>query len=60
MYHMIQKKHCYGNLTRIDEVQWMPRHGEFFHCTDYGWCDPCHTNSGHGMFKDMNGRVFEK
>src|SRR5690606_11868366 len=36
------------------------RFGEFFACSDFGYCDPCHENSGHGAFRDGNGNVFRR
>ena len=38
----------------------LPAMGEFFHCTDFGYCDPCHENSGHGAFRDATGQVFRR
>ena len=29
-------------------------------CNDFGYCDPCHENSGHGAFRDADGQVFRR
>lgn len=59
-YHLTERKHAFGNITAIAECRPLPAMGEFFHCTDFGFCDPCHENSGHGAFRDAQGQVFRR
>ncbi|MGE3353443.1 MAG: radical SAM protein [Planctomycetota bacterium] len=58
VYHLTERRHAFGNVTRIDACRAMPAMGTFFSCGDFGWCDPCHENSGHGAFRDVHGTVF--
>ena len=59
-YHLTERKHAFGNITTIAQCQPLPKMGEFFACTDFGYCDPCHENSGHGAFRDAEGKVFRR
>lgn len=59
-YHLTERKHAFGNVTAIDACRPLPKMGEFFACSDFGYCDPCHENSGHGAFRDREGNVFRR
>ena len=60
-FHLTQARHSFGNITRIGEVRPLPPLGVFFTCHDFGWCDPCHENSGAGMFRDpATGKIFRR
>jgi MoaA/NifB/PqqE/SkfB family radical SAM enzyme len=59
-YHLTERKHAFGNITAIAECRPLPAMGEFFACSDFGFCDPCHENSGHGAFRDASGQVFRR
>lgn len=59
-YHLTVRQHAFGNVTRIAECKPHPGYGTFFGCTDFGMCDPCHENSGHGAFRDGDGQVFRR
>lgn len=59
-YHLSERKHTFGNITRIGECRPLPKMGEWFACSDFGYCDPCHENSGHGAFRDQHGHVFRR
>jgi MoaA/NifB/PqqE/SkfB family radical SAM enzyme len=59
-YHLTERTHAFGNITAIDACRPLPAMGEFFACTDFGHCDPCHENSGHGAFRDRDGRIFRR
>lgn len=59
-YHLTERKRAFGNVTDIAACKPLPKMGEFFACTDFGYCDPCHENSGHGAFRDTNGNVFRR
>ncbi|MEO6596948.1 MAG: radical SAM protein [Planctomycetota bacterium] len=59
-YHLTERKNAFGNLTAIGECRPLPQMGEFFACTDFGYCDPCHENSGHGAFRDRDGNIFRR
>ncbi len=59
-YHLEARKNCFGNITDIENVKPMPEFGSFFSCSDFGYCDPCHENSGRGAFRDANGVVFRR
>lgn len=59
-YHLTVRKNPFGNITRIAEVAPLLPFGTFFACGDFGMCDPCHENSGHGAFRDAEGRVFRR
>jgi MoaA/NifB/PqqE/SkfB family radical SAM enzyme len=59
-YHLTERKHAFGNITDIAACRPLPRMGEWFACTDFGYCDPCHENSGHGAFRDAQGNVFRR
>lgn len=59
-YHLTERKKSFGNITAIDDCKPLPKMGEFFSCTDFGYCDPCHENSGHGAFRDDNGNIFRR
>lgn len=59
-YHLTERKHAFGNVTTIDACRPLPRMGTFFACSDFGYCDPCHENSGHGAFRDRDGKVFRR
>ena len=60
-YHLTAGKDSFGNIREISRVRPLPRLGTFFLCSDFGWCDPCHENSGAGMFRDpATGRVFRR
>ena len=59
-YHLTERKHAFGNITDIAACKPLPAMGEWFVCTDFGHCDPCHENSGHGAFRDSNGQVFRR
>jgi len=59
-YHLTERKHAFGNITAIAGCRPLPKMGEFFACTDFGYCDPCHENSGHGAFRDAEGKVFRR
>lgn len=58
-YHFTQDTHSFGNVKDIGNLKHMPQYKEWFSCGDYGWCDPCHENGGHGMFR-YKGRVFRR
>lgn len=58
-YHFTQKTHSFGNIKDIGRLNYMPEYKEWFWCNDYGWCDPCHENSGHGLFK-YKDRIFRR
>ncbi|HLU40188.1 MAG TPA: hypothetical protein VK081_12450 [Planctomycetota bacterium] len=60
MYHLTERKNAFGNVTAIDRCRPLPGMGTFFRCDDFGYCDPCHENSGHGAFRDADGRVFRR
>ncbi len=60
MYHLTERKAAFGNLVRMAECKPVPGMGEFFACNDFGYCDPCHENSGHGAFRDADGQVFRR
>ena len=60
-YHLTRAEHSFGNIREIEEVRPMPPLGTFFLCSDFGWCDPCHENSGAGIFRDpATGEVFQR
>ena len=59
-YHLTERKNAFGNITDIANCKPLPKMGEFFSCTDFGYCDPCHENSGHGAFRDENGKIFRR
>lgn len=59
-YHLTARKNSFGNITRITECRSLPQMGTFFACSDFGFCDPCHENSGHGAFRDTEGRIFRR
>lgn len=59
-YHLTERKNAFGNITAIDRCKPLPRMGEFFACNDFGFCDPCHENSGHGAFRDGSGQIFRR
>lgn len=59
-YHLTERKNAFGNITAIDDCKPLPKMGEFFSCTDFGYCDPCHENSGHGAFRDSDGNIFRR
>ncbi|MEZ5989254.1 MAG: radical SAM protein [Planctomycetota bacterium] len=59
-YHLESGKHAFGNVTDPAGLRRMPRMGEWFACGDFGFCDPCHENSGHGAFRDEEGRIFRR
>ncbi len=59
-YHLTVRKNAFGNLTQIDACRPLPQFGTFFGCGDFGMCDPCHENSGHGAFRDADGRIFRR
>lgn len=59
-YHLTERKNSFGNVTRIADCKPLPKMGEFFACSDFGFCDPCHENSGHGAFRDRDGKVFRR
>src|SRR5262249_7716249 len=59
-YHLTERKRSFGNITAIDRCRPLPAMGEFFACSDFGYCDPCHENSGHGAFRDERGNVFRR
>lgn len=59
-YHLTERKNSFGNVTAIAQCKPLPKMGEFFACSDFGWCDPCHENSGHGAFRDSEGKVFRR
>ena len=59
-YHLTERKNAFGNITDIATMRTLPRMGEFFACSDFGYCDPCHENSGHGAFRDADGKVFRR
>lgn len=59
-YHLTERKNAFGNITDIAACKPLPAMGEFFACTDFGYCDPCHENSGHGAFRDASGNVFRR
>jgi MoaA/NifB/PqqE/SkfB family radical SAM enzyme len=60
MYHLTERKHAFGNITHIAQCKTVPGMGAFFGCSDFGFCDPCHENSGHGAFRDAKGLVFRR
>lgn len=59
-YHLTERKHAFGNITQIEDCKPLPKMGTFFSCSDFGYCDPCHENSGHGAFRDSNGNIFRR
>ena len=59
-YHLEQGKDCFGNVLNIEDCKPIPKMGEFFSCNDFGFCDPCHENSGHGAFRNEEGQVFRR
>ncbi|MCB9879544.1 MAG: radical SAM protein [Planctomycetes bacterium] len=59
-YHLTERKHAFGNITDIAAMKPLPKMGEWFSCSDFGYCDPCHENSGHGAFRDAQGNVFRR
>jgi hypothetical protein len=59
-YHLTERKNAFGNITAIDACRPLLQMGEFFSCSDFGYCDPCHENSGHGAFRDGDGKVFRR
>jgi MoaA/NifB/PqqE/SkfB family radical SAM enzyme len=59
-YHLTERKNSFGNITQISAMKPPPKMGEFFACTDFGYCDPCHENSGHGAFRDQSGNIFRR
>lgn len=59
-YHLTERKNAFGNITDVDNIKPFPAMGEWFQCSDFGYCDPCHENSGHGAFRDSNGQVFRR
>ncbi len=59
-YHLTERKNTFGNITDIAHCRPLPAMGEFFGCSDFGYCDPCHENSGHGAFRDKEGNVFRR
>jgi MoaA/NifB/PqqE/SkfB family radical SAM enzyme len=59
-YHLTERKRSFGNITAIASCRPLPAMGEFFACSDFGYCDPCHENSGHGAFRDSQGQVFRR
>lgn len=59
-YHLTERRNTFGNITDIAACRPLPAMGQFFTCGDFGWCDPCHENSGHGAFRDAAGRVFRR
>ncbi|GAB4151135.1 MAG: hypothetical protein Fur0037_19870 [Planctomycetota bacterium] len=59
-YHLTRREHSFGNITEIENARPLPPMGEFFACEDFGHCDPCHENSGHGAFRDRDGRIFRR
>jgi len=60
-YHLTQGTHSFGNIREIEKVRPLPPLGTFFLCNDFGWCDPCHENSGGGMFRDpTTGEIFRR
>ncbi len=56
-YHLTEGRNSFGNITDPGTIRFMPRLGTFFKCDDFGWCDPCHENSGAGMFRDPVTKV---
>lgn len=59
-YHLTERKNSFGNITDIANAHPLPEFGTFFHCSDFGYCDPCHENSGHGAFRDSDGKIFRR
>jgi MoaA/NifB/PqqE/SkfB family radical SAM enzyme len=59
-YHLTERKNAFGNVTAIAQCRPLPAMGEWFACSDFGHCDPCHENSGHGAFRDANGTIFRR
>lgn len=59
-FHLTERRNSFGNVTAIDDCRPLPAMGTFFSCSDFGHCDPCHENSGHGAFRDAEGRVFRR
>ncbi|MCA8975573.1 MAG: radical SAM protein [Planctomycetes bacterium] len=57
-YHLTERSNRFGNITAIEHCRPLPEMGQFFACDDFGFCDPCHENSGHGAFRDRDGRIF--
>lgn len=57
-FHLTERKNAFGNVTRIADCRPLPHYNEFFGCGDFGYCDPCHENSGHGAFRRQDGAVF--
>ena len=58
-YHFTQGVRSFGNIKNIEKLSYMPQHKEWFWCDDYGWCDACHENSGHGLFR-YKGKIFRR
>ena len=59
-YHLTERRNSFCNVTDIAAGRRLPDFGTFFSCSDFGYCDPCHENSGHGAFRDAGGRVFRR
>ncbi|HEB51818.1 MAG TPA: radical SAM protein [bacterium] len=59
-YHLTERRNSFGNILDVGSLRPLPAFGEFFACRDFGYCDPCHENSGHGAFRDEHGRVFRR
>lgn len=59
-YHLEISKNVFGNITDVQSCRPLPAFGEFFGCSDFGFCDPCHENSGRGAFQDAEGRIFRR
>jgi MoaA/NifB/PqqE/SkfB family radical SAM enzyme len=59
-FHLEARKNSFGNITDIEHCKPLPAFGEFFACGDFGFCDPCHENSGRGAFMDSQGKVFRR
>ncbi len=59
-YHLEIRKNAFGNVTALEECRPLPVFGTFFPCGDYGFCDPCHENSGRGAYMDEEGGIFRR
>lgn len=59
-YHLTERRNAFGNVTAIADCRPLPAMGTFFACSDFGFCDPCHENSGHGAFRDRDGKIFRR
>ncbi|MFQ5504155.1 MAG: radical SAM protein [Planctomycetota bacterium] len=59
-YHLEVSKNRFGNVTNIEACMPIPEFGSFFRCSDFGFCDSCHENSGRGAFMDAAGKVFRR